>query len=113
MDALFVELPPFERLRAEYLTDDEFREFQQMLLKNPECGDVIKHTGGLRKVRFADSRRNKGKRGGIRVIYYWYLEKSHFLLFTLYDKDQKDDLTKAQQDLLREMLEQAKKRGKS
>jgi hypothetical protein len=47
------------------------------------------------------------------VIYYWYLQKSHFLLFTLYDKDQKDDLTKAQQDLLREMLEQAKKRGKS
>jgi len=112
MEALFVELPPFERHRAEYLTDDEFRAFQQMLLKNPECGDVIQHTGGLRKVRFADSRRQKGKRGGIRVIYYWYLEKSHFLLFTLYDKDQKDDLTKAQQDLLRGMLEQAKKRGK-
>lgn len=41
MEALFVELPPFERHRAEYLTDDEF---QQMLLKNPVCGDVIQHT---------------------------------------------------------------------
>jgi hypothetical protein len=41
MEALFVELPPFERHRAEYLIDDEFREFQQMLLKNPACGDVI------------------------------------------------------------------------
>lgn len=112
MEALFVELPPFERHRAEYLTDDEFQEFQQMLLKNPACGDVIQHTGGLRKVRFGDVRRNKGNRGGIRVIYYWYLEKSHFLLFTLYDKDQKDDLTKAQRDTLREMLEQAKKRGR-
>lgn len=112
MEALFVELPPFERYRAGYLTDDEFREFQLMLLKNPACGDVIQHTGGLRKVRFGDGRRNKGKRGGIRVIYYWYLEKSHFLLFTLYDKDQKDDLTKAQRDSLREMLEQARKRGR-
>ncbi|GAA3899938.1 type II toxin-antitoxin system RelE/ParE family toxin [Gibbsiella dentisursi] len=96
MEALFIELPPFERHRAEYLTDDEFRDFQQMLLKNPACGDA---------------RRNKGKRGGIRVIYHWYLEKSHFLLFTLYDKDQEDDLTKAQRDSLREMLELAKKRG--
>ncbi|MCT2385697.1 type II toxin-antitoxin system RelE/ParE family toxin [Erwinia pyrifoliae] len=112
MEALFVELPPFERYRAEYLNDDEFREFQQQLLKNPLCGDVIQKTGGLRKVRFADSRRNKGKRGGIRVIYYWYLEKSHFLLFTLYDKDQKDDLTTTQREQLREMLEQAKKRRK-
>lgn len=112
MEALFVELPPFERHRAEYFTDDEFRVFQQMLLKNPLCGDVIQHTGGLRKVRFGDARRHKGKRGGIRVIYYWYLEKSHFLLFTLYDKDQKDDLTKAQRDILREMLEQARRRGR-
>lgn len=112
MEALFVELPPFERYRAGYLTDDEFREFQLMLLKNPACGDVIQHTGGLRKVRFGDARRNKGKRGGIRVIYYWYLEKNHFLLFTLYDKDQKDDLTKAQRDSLCEMLEQARKRGR-
>ena len=47
MEALFVELPPFERHRAEYFTDDEFREFQQMLLKNPVCGDVLQHTGGL------------------------------------------------------------------
>ncbi|HGM5491121.1 TPA: toxin [Serratia fonticola] len=111
MEALFIELPPFERYRAEYLNDDEFREFQKMLLNKPECGDVIKHTGGLRKVRFADSRRQKGKRGGIRVIYYWYQELSHFLLFTLYDKDQQDDLTRPQQELLRGMLEQAKKRG--
>lgn len=112
MEALFVELPPFGRHRAEYLTDDEFREFQQMLLKNPVCGDVIQHTGGLRKVRFGDARRNMGKRGGIRVIYYWDLEKSHFLLFTLYDKAQKDDLTKAQRYILREMLEQVRRRGR-
>ncbi|WES68545.1 toxin [Superficieibacter sp. HKU1] len=113
MDALFIELPPFERHRAEYFSDEEFRAFQQFLLKNPTCGDVIPDAGGLRKVRFLDSRRNKGKRGGIRVIYYWYLEKSHFLLFTLYDKDQLDDLTTQQRNVLRQLLEQAKQRGKS
>lgn len=112
MKAVFVELPPFERYRAEYLSDEEYRLFQQMLLRHPECGDVIQHTGGLRKVRFADPRRQKGKRGGIRVIYYWYVEKSHFLLFTLYDKNQQDDLTTPQRDILRQLLEQAKQRAK-
>lgn len=63
MEALFIELPPFEIHRAEYLSDDEYRSFQQMLLAQPDCGDVISHSGGLRKVRFADSRRQKGKRG--------------------------------------------------
>jgi mRNA-degrading endonuclease RelE of RelBE toxin-antitoxin system len=112
MEALFIELPPFERHRAEYLSDDEYRSFQQMLLAQPDCGDVIPHSGGLRKVRFADSRRQKGKRGGIRVIYYWYLEKSHFLLFTLYDKNQLDDLTPQQLSILRQLLEQAKMRAR-
>lgn len=112
MKAVFVELPPFERHRAEYLSDEEYRLFQQMLLRHPECGDVIQHSGGLRKVRFADPRRQKGKRGGIRVIYYWYVEKSHFLLFTLYDKNQQDDLTTPQRDILRQLLEQAKQRAK-
>lgn len=59
MDAIFVELRIFETKRADYLSDDEFKAFQQMLLKNPFCGDVIQHTGGLRKVRFADLRHNE------------------------------------------------------
>ncbi|AVR05927.1 hypothetical protein [Pluralibacter gergoviae] len=110
MDALFIELPPFERHRAEYFSDDDFKAFQQMLLHNPCAGDVIRGAGGLRKIRFADPRRNKGKRGGIRVIYYWYAEKSHFLLFTLYDKEQQDDLTAHQRNILSHLLEQAKQR---
>ncbi|WP_203521958.1 toxin [Sodalis sp. dw_23] len=109
MDAVFIELPPFERLRKTYLADDEYRSFQQMLLNNPQCGVVIQHTGGLRKVRFGDVRRGKGKRGGIRMIYYWWIEKSHFLLFTLYDKDELDDLSKPQRETLREMLEKLKR----
>lgn len=111
MKALFVELPAFERYRESYLTDDEFRSFQIMLLKNPLCGDVIQHTGGLRKVRFSDSKRNKGKRGGTRIIYYWYLEKSQFLLFTIYGKNVADDLTTSQREQLSKMLDMIKKRS--
>lgn len=111
MDGVFVELSVFEAKRADYLSDDQFKEFQQMLLKNPICGDVIPHTGGLRKIRFADARRGKGKRGGLRVIYYWWLERSHFLLFAVYDKDQKDDLSRDEQDILRKMLELLKQGG--
>jgi hypothetical protein len=69
MKALFIELPPFERHRQSYLNDESFREFQKMLMQNPESGDVIEGTGGLRKVRYADEKRGKGKRGGLRVIY--------------------------------------------
>jgi len=70
MKALFVELPAFERNRSAYLTDEAFRDLQNAMLKNPEAGDVITGTGGLRKVRHGDATRCKGKRGGLRIIYY-------------------------------------------
>lgn len=71
---------------------------------NPEAGDVISGTGGLRKLRFADERRGKGKRGGLRVIYYWWNAGSQFWLFTVYDKDEMSDLTKAQREMLKQMI---------
>lgn len=72
MKAVFVELPAFARYRAVYLDDEAFSRLQNEMMKNPAAGDVIEGTGGLRKLRFADSRRGKGKRGGLRVIYYWW-----------------------------------------
>lgn len=62
MKAIFIELPSLERLRAEYFDDEAFRGLQQELMKSPKAGDVIKGTGGLRKIRYADERRGKGKR---------------------------------------------------
>ena len=106
MKAIFVELPPFARYRQDYLSDDRYREFQEMLLENPEAGDVIEGTGGLRKVRFADAARGKGKRGGLRVIYYWWQPGSQFWLYTLYNKDELDDLTPAQKKILKDLLKQ-------
>lgn len=59
----------------------------------------------------SDSKRNKGKRDGTRIIYYWYLEKSQFLLFTIYGKNIADDLTTSQREQLSKMLEMIKKGG--
>lgn len=104
MKAIFVELPPFERHRSEYLDESAFSSFQTMLMQNPEAGDVIPSTGGLRKVRFSDERRQKGKRGGLRVIYYWWRVGCQFWLFTLYDKGTQDDLDAAQRKVLKHLL---------
>ncbi|KJK16444.1 hypothetical protein [Pseudomonas sp. 2(2015)] len=105
MEALFVELPAFARYRSDYLDDEAMRALQLVLLLNPQAGSVIQGTGGLRKVRFADDQRHKGKRGGIRVIYYWWSNGQQFWLFTLYGKDQLDDLSPAQRHSLKQMLD--------
>jgi len=73
-------------------------------MKDPEAGDLMPGTGGLRKLRFADARRGKGKRGGLRVIYYWWNAGFQFWLFTLYDKDEMADLTQQQRKALKEMI---------
>jgi len=104
MKAVFVELPAFERHRADYLDDDAFRNLENLLMKHPEAGDPIRDTGGLRKLRFADARRGKGKRGGLRVIYYWWDAGFQFWLFTLYDKDEMADLTPQQRKVLKGMI---------
>jgi hypothetical protein len=106
MKALFVELPAFERNRSAYLTDEAFRGLQNAMLKDPEAGDVITGTGGLRKVRLGDATRGKGKRGGLRIIYYWWQPKRHFWLFTLYDKDELDDLSPREKAVLKTLLKQ-------
>jgi len=104
MKAVFVELPAFERHRADYLDDDAFRRLENLLMKHPEAGDPMPDTGGLRKLRFADARRGKGKRGGLRVIYYWWNAGFQFWLFTLYDKDEMADLTAQQRKALKGMI---------
>ena len=105
MNATFVELPAFARYRSGYLDDEEFRELQELLLQQPNKGDIIQGTGGLRKLRFADARRGEGTRGGLRVIYYWWLGGDQFWLFTLYDKDEAADLTSDERKALKSMLE--------
>ncbi len=104
MKVLFVELPAFSRFRADYLNDEGLRSLQNALLRNLEAGDVIEGTGGLRKLRHADPRRGKGKRGGLRVIYFLWESGQQVWFFTLYDKDEMDDLSPKERKVLRDML---------
>lgn len=112
MKAVFVELPAFERHRAEYLDDDAFQGLQNLLMMHPEAGVSIPGTGGLRKLRFADPRRGKGKHGGLRVIYYWWDVGLQFWLFTIYDKDEMTDLTPQQRMALKAMIKAELKAGR-
>jgi hypothetical protein len=103
VQAVFIELPAFERHRADYLDDGGFARLQLALMANPLVGDLIEGTGGLRKLRFADSRRGKGKRGGLRVIYYYWAGGPEIWLFTLYDKGELNDLTARQRAALKQL----------
>lgn len=86
------------------MTDEQFSGLQALLMANPDAGDVMPDSGGLRKLRLADSRRSKGKRGGLRVIYFWWRAGSQFWLFTIYGKDEVDDLTPAQRRVVKGLL---------
>ena len=110
----FVEAPAFSRYREDYLDDEGFGELQQGLARNPEAGDLVPGAGGIRKLRWKDPRRKKGKRGGLRVIYYCFLSEEEIWLLTLYDKDEAADLSKDEKDQLRRTLEmeRAAQRGR-
>src|SRR5579862_1349802 len=71
-DIEFIEAPAFTRYLASYLNDDGYKELQTKLGANPELGDLMPGTGGFRKLRWPDARRGKGRRGGLRVIYYHF-----------------------------------------
>jgi len=101
----FIEAPAFTRHVSEYMADDEYRELQDQLARNPELGDLIPGTGGFRKLRWADARRGKGRRGGLRIIYYYFLTDQQIWLMTLYGKDEASDLTPKERKALRSVIE--------
>lgn len=86
----FVETKLFTRLIAEYLGDDEYIALQQALLVNPEAGDLIRGSGGVRKLRWQVA--GRGKRGGIRVIYYLRSQQGQIWLLTVYAKNVADTI---------------------
>jgi mRNA-degrading endonuclease RelE of RelBE toxin-antitoxin system len=105
----FIEAPAFTRHLARYLHDDEYRRPQDTLANTPELGDIIPGTGGFRKVRWADVRRGKGRRGGLRVIYYWFDGQSQIWFVTVYDKNEAADLTPEQRKILKAAIDAEKK----
>ncbi len=97
------ETPVFTRRVIEILTDDEYKELQAMLAQQPDVGSIIPGGGGLRKVRW--SIKGKGKRGGSRVIYYWFVEDESILMLFIFKKNERSDLTKEQLKQLRTVVE--------
>jgi mRNA-degrading endonuclease RelE of RelBE toxin-antitoxin system len=101
---IFVETQEFTRAVATYFSNDqEYATFQDALMSNPERGSVIQRCGGIRKIRWRDLRRGKGKRGGLRIIYLHVAEVSRILLLDVYDKDETDDLTNDERRILAEI----------
>jgi len=104
MEAIFFETSIFTATVSDYLSDDKYKALQQDLLTNPECGDVMPRTGGFRKLRWGDRRRGKGKRGGLRVIYYWLSNDGQMWMFAIYDKDELENLPCEQERALKQAI---------
>jgi hypothetical protein len=100
----FVEAPPFTRHLPEYLNEDGYRELQASC-RESRAGDLMPGTGGFRKMRWADARRGKGRRGGLRIIYYHFPSDRQIGLMTLYAKDEASDLTSQQKKALKVSIE--------
>lgn len=89
---------------SDYLSDEEYKDFQAYLAENPEAGAIMQRTGGLRKIRWKS--KGKGKRGGVRIIYYFQTALDHIYLLTLYGKNEVADLTPDECKALRKLVEE-------
>ncbi len=101
---LIVETSVFTRRVLKLLSDDNYGSLQQFLVANPEAGNLIRHSGGLRKIRW--SGRGRGKRGGVRIIYYWAPARETILMLLMYGKNEQDDLTPGQLRILKRLIEE-------
>lgn len=104
MTRVFVELPSFRNdWKALGLTDIDLRRLQEELLANPKGGSAMQGTGGIRKMRFAFE--NRGKSGSVRVIYVDFEIHEKIYLLTAYPKSEKENLTKAERNELKKLVE--------
>jgi len=100
---IFIETPIFTRQIKTLVDDEVYGHFQGTLAENPDAGDLIKGTGGLRKIRMALP--GRGKSGGARVIYYYVQNAAQIRLLLAYEKSEQDDLTDEQRKALRKIIE--------
>jgi mRNA-degrading endonuclease RelE of RelBE toxin-antitoxin system len=101
---IFIETPLFTKLIQELLPDENYRLLQQTLILRPEAGDLIQGGGGLRKIRWGIS--GRGKRGGLRIIYYWDVPADTIFMLLPYRKNKQEELTPAQLKMLRGLIKE-------
>jgi hypothetical protein len=100
----FIESPVFARILSAYLDDDEYSDLQQFLMQNPEAGDLVPGSGGVRKVRWRQP--GVGKRGGLRIVYFVKYRPNEFWMLTLYAKTQRENVPG---HILKQLLEAFRK----
>ena len=100
----FIETSVFTKALHALLSDDEYRELQNLLLHDPTLGDVIRGGGGIRKMRFGIE--GRGKSGGVRVIYFWLSADDEIYMLLIYPKSKKDTLSADEVAVLRALVKE-------
>lgn len=102
----FIETQFFTKAIDRYLDDDRYRELQNHLVRHPESGKVVPGTGGVRKIRWAAE--GRGKRGGLRIIYYLRLGNGHIWMLTVYGKNVSENIPAHVLKSIREAIDDEK-----
>jgi len=106
-----LEMNMFRKKAEKIMSADERTELINFIASNPERGDVISKTGGVRKIRFA--REGQGKSGSYRVIYYFYDDQNPVVLFTVFGKNERSNISDAEKNALYQIIQEIKKEFKS
>ncbi|MEL0614236.1 type II toxin-antitoxin system RelE/ParE family toxin [Marinomonas arenicola] len=88
---IFIETSLFTKILPSYLSDEDYRGLQSYLLKKPDAGDIVRGSGGVRKIRWAPS--GSGKSGGVRAIYYWKKSEHEMWMLTMYSKSERASIS--------------------
>lgn len=113
MDMIFIESSLFTKDVYNYLSEDEYKDLQSRLVEQPRLGNVIPGCGGIRKARWGQKGKSRGKRGGVRVYYLYIEELSYIHLLAIFGKVEKEDLTKEEKGILKNLAIQLKKSAKT
>jgi len=87
---IFIETSLFTKLVEALLSKEEYSNLQQYMLKKPDAGDIVPGSGGVRKLRW--KKEGKGKRGGVRIIYYWKKSEDEIWMLTAYEKSKQENI---------------------
>jgi hypothetical protein len=98
-----IETPVYSGKVKRLLTDDEQEAFVVFIAQNPRAGSVVRGSGGIRKLRWAQ--RGRGKSGGVRIIYYNRLENGEIWLLTLYAKSDRSTIPAHELKMLKEVID--------